>query len=162
MTGRGLALLAGVAVVAAACGALSTSPASSTGPSPGASAASLVCALVPDMASVVGREPIAPPDGYSVGGNDRCMWVLSRDPSRYVGLTIGPATNHATTIDALGPGDDFAGLGDGARWWASSRTLSVAAGDRSFQVDLQLDPDEVTQELAVAIARQVLASLGTP
>jgi hypothetical protein len=151
-----------MAVLAAACAALSTSPASSTGPSPGASAASLVCALVPDMAGVVGREPIAAPDGYSVGGNDRCMWVLSRDPSRYVGLTIGPATNHARTIDALGPGDDVAGLGDGARWWATRRTLSVAAGDRSFQVDLQLDPGEVTQELAVAIARQVLASLGTP
>ena len=161
MRGRGLALVAGMAAVAVSCGTLSTSPASSTAPSPGASAASLVCAFVPDMAGAVGREPIAPPDGYSLGGNDRCMWVLGRDPSRYIGLTVGPAANHASTIDALGPGEDVAGLGDGATWWARSRTLSVATGDRSFQVDLQLDPGEVTQELAVAIARQVIASLGT-
>ena len=162
MSGRGLVLVAGMAVVAVSCGVSSTSSGPPPTPSPGASAASLVCALVPDMAGVVGREPIAPPDGYSVGGNDRCMWVLGRDPSRYVGVTMGPAANHATTIDALGPGEEVTGLGDGARWWATSRTLSVAVGDRSFQVDLQLDPGDVTQELAVAIARQVLAGLGRP
>ena len=39
-----------------------------------------------------------------------------------------------------------------ARDGAGARTLSVATGDRSFQVDLQLDPAVVTRELAIGRA----------
>lgn len=88
------------------------------------------------------------------------MWVVARDPSRYVGLSVGPAANHAATIDALGDGESVDGIGDDARWWQTARTLSVAVGDRSFQVDLQLNDGEATRELAVALARQALEALG--
>ncbi len=158
-TGRFLASLGlTLGLVTAGCG----QPAPSALPAPSA-AASLApvaaCNLVPAIGEAVGREPIASPNGYRVGGNDRCLWVISRDPSRFVGLTVGPLSNHATTVDALGPGESVEGLGDEAIWWASSRTISVAAGDRSFQVDLQLDEPDVTRELAIAIGRQVLAAI---
>jgi hypothetical protein len=72
---------------------------------------------------------------------------------------VGPAANHATTIDALGDGEAVVGLGDDARWWSSARTLSVAVGDRSFQVDLQLDDPEATKEVATALANQAIAAM---
>jgi len=119
-----------------------------------------VCGLVADIEAAVGRPPIASPNTYTVGENDRCMWVVERDPSRYVGLTVGPKANHETTIAAFGPGEAVAGLGDGAVWWATARTLSVVAGEVAFQVDLQLDDAEATPELATEVARQVVTALG--
>ena len=166
-TGALVLLAAGAALVLSAC---SSAPAPSSTGRPSANASSGVsasargvaaaCALVPDMASILGREPIAPPDGYSIGGNDRCMWVIGRDPSRFVGLTIGPSANHASTIDALGQGVSIASLGDDARWWSGTRTLSVAVGDGSFQIDLQLDAADATRATAEAIAREVVKALG--
>jgi hypothetical protein len=159
--GRTLAI-AGAAVVAAivaACGLDSPSPSRPAPASvvlPGGSP----CTLVADVAGAVGRPPIASPNAYAVGATERCMWVVARDPSRYVGLSVGPALNHAATIDALGDGETVDGLGDDARWWPAARTLSVAIGNRSLQVDLQLDDAEATRELAVVLARQALAVLG--
>jgi len=152
------ALVALVALVAVACG--SPTPPSPASPDPAASAAPLAaCGLVADVAGAVGQEPLASPDGYRMGGNDRCLWVFGRDPSRFIGLTVGPTANHTTTVEALGPGEAIEGLGDDAVWWPNARTLSVSTGERSFQVDLQLDAPEVTRELAVRIALQVLAAL---
>jgi hypothetical protein len=118
------------------------------------------CTLIADFAGAVGRAPIASPNAFAVGATERCMWVIARDPSRYIGLSVGPAANHAATIDAFGEGEAVAGLGDDARWWAAARTLSVALGDRSIQIDLQLDAAEATRERAVALARQALEALG--
>ena len=118
------------------------------------------CVLLPDFAAAVGREPVASPDAYAVGPTERCLWVVALDPSRSVGLSIGPATNHGTTIDALGNGESVDGLGDDARWWPAARTLSVAVGDRSIQIDLQLDDAGATRDLAVELARQALEALG--
>ena len=154
------AMLAVFAVAAlAGCG--------TTTPVPGQTAlASVVlpaggpCALVADVASAIGRAAIASPNAYAVGATERCMWVIARDPSRYVGLSVGPAANHASTIDAFGEGNAVAALGDDARWWPAARTLSVAIGDRSIQVDLQLDAAEATRERAAALARQALEALG--
>jgi hypothetical protein len=166
----GLTLVAGLAV--GACGTPAPPSAQSAPPSAQSASASpgteasigasalAACDLVPDVAAAVGRDPIASPNGYSADVGERCLWVLARDPSRYVGLTVGTSANHAATIDALGPGEVVDGLGDDARWWAAARTLSVAVGDRSFQIDLQLDPADATRDLAVAIARQVLGALG--
>ena len=117
---------------------------------------------MPNLGAIVGREPIASPNGFSTPTGDRCQWVLGRDPSRYVGLTLGPARNHGSTIDAFGAGEPVEGLGDDARWWAANRTLSVVTGERSFQVDLQLDAGDVTPALAEAIATEVLSGLGEP
>lgn len=154
------AALAGVAAaLVAACGATTpslspTDPASVGLPDGGP------CSLVTNVAAAVGRPPIASPNAYAVGATERCMWVVARDPSRYVGVSLGPAANHASTIDALGEGGAVAGLGDDARWWPAARTLSVALGDRSLQVDLQLDDAEATREVAEAVARQALEALG--
>ena len=118
------------------------------------------CGLIADVAAAVGRAPIASPNPRAVGATQRCLWVVARDPSRFVGLNVGPAANHAATIDALGDGEAVEGLGDDARWWAAARTLSVAIGDRSIQLDLQLDDAEATRDVAEALARQALEGLG--
>jgi hypothetical protein len=149
-----------VAVVG--CGSPAPSPSLVASGAVASGSVRAACDLVPDVGSAIGREPIASPNGYSIDGNERCLWVVSRDPSRYVGLTMGPSANHAATIDALGEGERIDDLGDDGRWWPTSRVLSVAVGDRSFQVDLQLDPAEATKELAVTLARQVVASLAGP
>ena len=161
------ALLGLVALVAVCCGG----PAPSVAPSSRVPAASLPaaarlpaagpCGLIADVAGAVGREPIASPNAYTIGSTERCMWVVARDPSRYIGLSVGPAANHAASIDAMGDGEPVEGLGDDARWWPAARTLSVAMGDRSIQVDLQLDDAEVTRDLAVQLARQALEGLGS-
>lgn len=154
------ACLAFVALLAVACG--SPPPPSPSPASPALTGSTRpvdACQLVPDVVAVVGREPVAAPDGYRIGTNDRCLWVFAQDPSRFIGLTVGPKGNHATTMEALGQGESVDGLGDAAAWWPNARTLSVSTGDRSFQLDLQLDEPEATRELAVAIATKVLAAL---
>jgi hypothetical protein len=157
-----LVLLAGLAasVVAGCSGGPSPSPSASSSPSPTQRGVAAACALVTDVVGAVGREPIASPNGYSADGSDRCMWILGRDPSRYLGLTIGPSANHAATIDAFGAGQAVPDLGDDARWWEANRTLSVVFGDGSFQIDLHLDPTEATRARAEAIARQIVSALG--
>jgi hypothetical protein len=161
-----MTLLAMALGVVAACGASVTSPRPSSDASALPSVGSFAplpaggpCALIADVAGAVGREPIASPNGYAVGVTQRCLWVIARDPSRFVGLNVGPAANHALTIDALGDGEVVDSMGDDARWWAAARTLSVVAGDRSIQVDLQLDAAEATRDVAEALARQALDGL---
>ena len=150
----------------AACGATVTSPQ----PSPDASAvpasnstaplpAGGPCGLISDVAAAVGRAPIASPNPIAIGATQRCLWVVARDPSRFIGLNVGPAANHAATIEAFGDGEVVDGLGDDARWWAAARTLSVAVGNRSIQLDLQLDAAEATRDVAEALARQALEGL---
>jgi hypothetical protein len=151
-----------VALVLVACGGVAPSAAPPVSPST-ATLASLSagdpCGLIPDVAGAVGRAPIASPNTYAVGPTQRCMWIVARDPSRYVGVSLGPAANHGATIDALGDGETVEGLGDDARWWAAARTLSVVVGDQSLQVDLQLDDADATKEVATALAVQALATL---
>jgi hypothetical protein len=160
--GPWLALAATAVLVS--CGGSGPTGSPGVGPSPATAPGSSLppgspCSLIPDVASVLGRAPIAAPNSFVVGATQRCMWVMSRDPSRYVGLSVGAAANHAATIDALGDGEAVDGLGDDARWWATARTLSVAVGDLSLQVDLQLDSAEATKELAVDLARHATESL---
>jgi hypothetical protein len=166
MTGRRARLTAGFVLAAtlvagvAACG-----PAASDTPPPSPEATAIadagsVCGLVPDMDGLVGRAAIAPAGGYTVGALTRCTWVFAADPSRSVGVVLGPAQAHADTVAAFGAGEAVEGLGDDARWWPANRALSVETGERSFQVELQLDPPQATRELAEAIAAAVLASLG--
>jgi hypothetical protein len=153
---RPVVILCAVAVLfAAGC-----SPDTTASPNPtGSRQPVAVCGLVADMEAVLGRAPIASPNTYTVGENDRCMWVMGRDPSRYIGVTLGPKANHETSIAAFGLGEAVAGLGDGAMWWSRARTLSVVDGEVAFQVDLQLDDAEATREVATAVARQVVDAL---
>jgi hypothetical protein len=147
-----------VVLVATGC-----SPDTTASPTPAGSRQPVaVCGLVADVEAALGRAPIESPSTYTVGENDRCMWVVGRDPSRYIGLTVGPKGNHETTIAALGPGEAVAGLGDGAVWWGNARTLSVVDGEAAFQVDLQLDDAEATREVATGVAQQVVDALGAP
>jgi hypothetical protein len=120
-----------------------------------------VCPLVPDMDAIVGRAAAAPPSGFTIGAIDRCIWVYGSDPSRYVGVSVGPVGSHADGIDAFGEGESLESLGDDARWWSATQTLSVAIGDRSFQVDIRLGqaPAPAPKDLAVAIAQRVLGRL---
>ena len=163
MRGRVRYLGAALAVLAGALAACS--PSSSPSPSPVPSPAGshepvAVCSLLTDPAAAFGRAPIASPSTFTVGVNDRCLWVLERDPTRHVGVTLGPAANHQATIGAFGPGEPVAGLGDAALWWAGNATLSVVTGDRNVQVDLNLDEAGATLEMATAVVQQVLAALG--
>ena len=147
------------ALFVAGCGATPPSPTASAGTFAASFPAADPCTLIADVAGAVGREPIASPTAYEVGGTRRCTWVVARDPSRYVGLSVGPAANHAATIDAFGIGETVTDLGDDARWWPEARTLSVALGDRSFQLDLQLDAADVSRDAAAELARQVLEAM---
>jgi hypothetical protein len=149
------------ALVVVGCGDVAPSPSTSVLP---AVAVSLPpggpCALVADAAGAIGQQPITSPTAYEVGATQRCTWVVARDPSRYVGLSVGPASNHGATMDAFGDGEAVDNLADDARWWAAARTLSVVVGDRSFQVDLQLAEPDATRDRAVDVARQVLDAVG--
>ena len=133
-----------------------------TPPTPVASPSALaleVCALVPDMDAIVGLAAKAPPSGFTIGQVDRCLWVYDTDPSRYVGVSVAPLGAHAAGVEAFGDGDSIDSLGDDARWWSTTQTLSVAIGDRSFQVDIRLAQADAAQDLAVAVARRVLERL---
>jgi hypothetical protein len=147
------ALLVIAALVASACGGPGPKPTAPAGLGPAG-----VCDLVPDLDGILGRTAVASPSGFTTGGHDRCLWVYQANPSRSVGLTVGPRASHDKTVAAFGDGEAVPGLGEDARWWPGSRTLSVAAGERSFQIDLQLDEPDAA-ELANRVAERVLARL---
>ena len=148
-----------LAVGIAACGGPTpTPPPESAAPSVQPSAGS-VCGVVADMDSLVGRTALAAPSSYTVGSSERCLWVYVTDPSRYVALTLGEPSSHAATIESFGEGELVDGVGDEARWWEANTTLSVIVGDRSLQVDLQLDDAADPKALAVSIAQAALERL---
>ena len=147
-----LAAITALLVLVAATGCGQTPPSvvpSALGPA-------AVCALVEDMDALVGRTAVAPPGGYTGGTSDRCLWTYGRDPSRYVGVTVGPSALHDETIGVLGAGEAVAGLPADARWWAAARTLSVAWGDRTLQVDVRLDEPIDPRELALGVAERIV------
>ena len=146
-----IALVAGIA----ACGPAPRPPSDGVPPSTATSAGS-VCALVADMDTLVGRTAAVDPSSYTVGASERCLWVYATDPSRYVALTLGGSASHAATIQSFGEGDVVVGLADEARWWDANKTLSVLDGERSLQVDLQLDDAADPKALAVSIAQAAL------
>lgn len=144
-------------LVLVGCGdAVSPSPSASSTPAPATVDA---CGLVPDMDGIIGREALAAPSVVTIGQNARCTWVFGSNPSRDVSLTVGPATNHAATIDAFGGGEPIDGAGDDARWWPGNRVLSVAVGGRSVQVGIQLEPEALSRELAIVIAAEAIRRL---
>ena len=148
------------ALLVAGCGQPTNSPSPSSATAPGASfEASNACLLVPDMDTVVGKAALVAPAEYQTGPLSRCTWVYGKDPTRSIGVIFGPVVSHTDTIKTFGQGEAIAGLGDDARWWPGNRTLSVAVGPRSFQIDLQLDQADVSKDLAVAIARSAVANL---
>jgi hypothetical protein len=162
MTLRMLLRLGGPIVLAAgivACGGPApTRPVESTQPSIDASPGS-ICNMVPRMDALVGRTAAAEPSSYTVGASERCLWVYATDPSRYVALTLGEATSHAATILSFGDGEIVDGIGDEARWWDANQTLSILDGERSLQVDLELDDAADPKALAVSIAEAALGQL---
>jgi hypothetical protein len=139
---------AGIFVICLACGSNTASPTPMG-----------ACGLVSNMDALVGKTAIDRPGGYSLNGFDRCTWVYGADPSRYVGVSFGPISGHSGAIDSLGPGEQVSGLGDDARWWAANHLLSVAMGQHSIQVDLQLSEAESNRQLAESIARAALANV---
>ena len=152
-------LLLSLCIVASCGGPAPTSPTpaiSAPAPSSAATAPGSVCAIVADMDVLVGRTAVAAPSSYSVGSSERCLWVYLTDPSRYVALTVGEPSSHADTIANFGEGEIIDGVGEDARWWEANRTLSVIDGDRSLQVDLQLDDAADPRALAVSIAQAAL------
>jgi hypothetical protein len=115
-----------------------------------------VCNLIPTMDQIVGKDSIGLPAGYTLNDVDRCIWTYGLDPSRYLSLSIAANSAHQSAIDAFGPGEQVAGLGEDARWWPSNRTLSVSNGSEAIQVTLELDPADVSKELAISIAQAAL------
>ncbi len=168
---RSASLIAAVFLSAAlisGCGS-SVAPSASVAASPSAAAAAAAaagslqasdaCPLVPDMDALVGKTVLVAPTDYRTGPLSRCTWVYGKDPTRNVALNFGPVTGHTDSIANFGPGESVPGLGDDARWWPGTRTLSVAVGPRSFQINLELDQADVSKELAVKIAQSALAHL---
>ena len=153
----GGSIVLGAAIVA--CGVPPPTPAIESVPQPIESAAGPVCRMVADMDALVGRTAVAAPSSYTMGSRERCLWVYVTDPSRYVALTLGEPSGHAATIQSFGDGAVVDGLGDDARWWDANRTLSVLDGERSLQVDLQLDDAADPRALAVSIAQVALEHL---
>jgi len=144
-----VASLALVALITLACATTAT---------PSATPAN-ACALVPNVDQLVERQSISAPAAYTLNEVDHCTWTYGADPARYVGLSVGPLAGHQEAIDSLGPGETVSGLGDDARWWAGNRLLSVAAGQRMVQVNMELEPGDNLRDVAVAIAGAALASL---
>jgi len=140
-----------------ACGGPSPTPPTENTPPSIAPSAGSVCAIVADMDALVGRTVAVDPSSYTVGASERCLWVYLTDPSRYVALTLGGSASHAATIQSFGEGEVVESLGDEARWWGGTKTLSVLDGERSLQVDLQLDDAADPRALAVSIAQAALA-----
>jgi hypothetical protein len=118
-----------------------------------------VCALVPNMDALVGKTAVDRPGSFTLNDVDRCIWTYATDPARSVGVSVGALRGHTSAISSLGGGETVAGLGDDARWWAGNHLLSVSRGQRSMQVDLQLEDASVSRELAVAIAQAALQNL---
>jgi hypothetical protein len=156
MLRSGWASLLAVSVVAACGGPSPTSSIVAPAPSIASTAPASVCDIVADMDALVGRTAVAAPSSYTVGSSERCLWVYVTDPSRYVALTVGESSSHADTIASFGEGEVIDSVGQDARWWEANRTLSVVEGDRSLQVDLQLDDAADPKALAVSIARAAL------
>jgi hypothetical protein len=118
-----------------------------------------VCALVPDMDALVGKTSLGPPGAFTLNDFDRCLWTYASTPARSVGVSVGAIRGHKGAIDNLGDGEQLTGIGDDARWWAGTHLLSVAVGQRTLQVDLQLDDADVSRDLAVSIAQAALQNL---
>jgi hypothetical protein len=118
-----------------------------------------VCNLIPTMDEIVGKESIDLPAGYTLNDVDRCIWTYGLDPSRYLSLSIAVSSAHQAAIDAFGAGEHVAGLGADARWWPSNRTLSVSSGSDAIQVTLELEPADVSRDLAISIAQAALDGL---
>lgn len=157
--GLGLAVAVGSALLLVGCGqpAVTNVPGQPSSTAPAASAeASSACALVPDMDTIVGKVATVAPAEYQTNSLSRCTWVYATNPTRHVALNFGPASGHTDSITSFGQGEVVPGLGDDARWWAGTRTLSVAVGPKSFQINLELAPADVSKDLAVAIARSAV------
>jgi hypothetical protein len=133
----------------------------STAPSPEATAPTLAnaCELVTNMDTLVGKTAVGPPGGFRLNEVDRCIWTYAADPARSVGVSVAPLIAHGAAIESFGEGETIPGLGENARWWAANHLLSVAAEDEALQVDLQLDAEGNSKELAVSIAQAALQNL---
>jgi hypothetical protein len=118
-----------------------------------------VCSLVPNMDQLVGKTSIDRPGGFTLNDVERCLWTYATNPSRSVGVSVAALRGHTGAIEALGDGEIVAGLGDDARWWAGNHLLSLSRGQRSIQVDLELDDADISKELAVSIAQAALQNL---
>jgi hypothetical protein len=133
---------------------------SSTTPNPSVNPAPMgVCGLVPNMDELVGQTAVDRPAGFTLNDVDRCTWTYQLDPSRSVGISLAPLVAHDAAIESFGEGEQVAGLGQDARWWASNNLLSVLVEGGTLQVDLQLDEEHVSKELAVSIAQAALQNL---
>jgi hypothetical protein len=118
-----------------------------------------VCGMVSNMDQLVGKTALGEPGAVTINDVDRCLWTYADNPSRWVTVSVSPKSAHDQAIDAFGDGESVDGLGEDARWFASNSLLSVASGDTVVQVDLELDPEDASQDLAVNIARVALDNL---
>jgi hypothetical protein len=117
------------------------------------------CALVPNMDALVGKTALGAPGGFTLNDVNRCIWTYAVDPSRWVTVSVASKTAYDDAIDAFGDGEQVAGLGADALWWAANDVLSVDTGDAALQVDLELDEEDASRDLAVNIARAALDNL---
>ena len=144
-------LLVALIVVVASASCTSTSPT----PAPVDT-----CALVPNMDELVGHAAVDRPGAFTLNGVERCIWTYATTPARSVGISVANILAHGSAIETLGDGEPVPDLGNDARWWPGNHMLSIALGERSLQVDLQLDAAESTRDLAVQIARAAIERLG--
>jgi hypothetical protein len=111
------------------------------------------------MDTLVGKTALGPPGGFRLNEVDRCIWTYAADPARSVGVSVAPLIAHGAAIDSFGEGETVPGLGEDARWWAASHLLSVATGNEALQVDLQLNDEDNSKDLAASIAQAALQNL---
>lgn len=111
------------------------------------------------MDELVGQTAVGAPGFFTLNDVDRCIWTFATDPARSVGVSVAPLGAHQGAKDSFGGGEAVAGLGDDARWFPGNHLLSVAAGRRALQVDLQLNDSQNTKDLAVSIAQAALPNL---
>ncbi len=135
--------------VVAACGSVSTPTASPVA----------ACALIPNMDELVGKAAVGSPGFFTLNDVDRCIWTYATDPARSVGVSVAPLGAHQAAKDSLPSGETVEGLGEEAIWFEGNHLLSVAANQRAVQVDLQLDEEESTRDLAVSIAQAAVSNL---
>jgi hypothetical protein len=111
------------------------------------------------MDEIVGKTAVGEPGAFMLNDVDRCIWTYAHDPARWVTVSLAAKDAHDQAIEAFGEGERVAGLGDDARWWATSGLVSVAVGEESLQVDLELAPEELSKDMATNIAQVALDNL---
>lgn len=125
-----------------------------------------VCALVPGIEGILGRQLMFDAMDSSAGSDSHCSWVLNDHPPEVIALTVGRPERFADDVETFslltdGVGLLVSGLGTEARWFDAGPDFQSALVVRTgrYGVTVAMNTVERDRSIAEAIARAALGAL---